>query len=343
MSNHLIYGDIGGTKTLLRAAISEAGKAKPCFEQRYDSQAHDDFNEILADFLDKAGMSKAGRYPISACFAIAGPIVSQQARLTNLPWLMDASLLATKFSIHNVKLINDFEAVAIGIEKLSRDDLVTLQHGVMSPHTMRVVLGAGTGMGVAWLHWQGDRYIPLPTEGGHIDFAPTTPMQMELLGYLAKKFGHVSVERILSGPGLTNIFDFLQADPTRFAGMASINLDEDSGATITELAVEQKHPVALRALELFVEIYGAYAGNLALLGLCRGGVYIAGGIAPRIIDTLERGNFIRAFQNKGRFSGMMSEIPVHVIMNPQVGLLGAELEAQRLISIQINHQPIQSL
>lgn len=332
MNNHLIYGDIGGTKTLLRAAVCFEDKTEPFHEQRYDSQAYDDFSKILTDFLDKAGMNKSGHYPVSACFAIAGPIVSQQAKLTNLPWLMDASLLATEFSIPNVKLINDFEAIALGIEKLSRDDLATLQCGVTSPPAMRVVLGAGTGMGVAWAHWQDDRYIPLPTEGGHIDFAPTTPLQIELLDYLTKKFGHVSIERVLSGSGLTNIFNFLQADPARYPGIAAIDLNADSGATITQLALEQQHPIAQQALEMFVEIYGAYAGNLALVGLCRSGVYIAGGIAPRIIDTLKQGGFMRAFQNKGRFSGLMSEIPVHVIMNPQVGLLGAGLEAQQLIT-----------
>lgn len=335
MSKYLIYGDIGGTKTLLRAALLENEKTEPCFEQRYESQAYAVFNEILTDFLDKAGMAQAGRYPVSACFAIAGPIVSQQAKLTNLPWLMDASLLATEFSIPKVKLINDFEAVALGIEKLSQNDLVTLQYGIAGTPAMRVVLGAGTGMGVAWLHWQGDRYIPLPTEGGHIDFAPTSALQVELLEYLTDKFGHVSIERLLSGPGLTNIFSFLQNDATRFPGVASVDLDEDSGAVITTLAFEQKHPVALQALELFVEIYGAYAGNLALLGLCRSGVYIGGGIAPKIIDALKKSSFMRAFLNKGRFSTLMSEIPVHVIMNPQVGLLGAELEAQRMIADRI--------
>jgi glucokinase len=335
MSNYLIYGDIGGTKTLLRIAVSDGDKTKSYYEQRYDSQAHADFNEILADFLVNAGMDKAKRYPASACFAIAGPIVAQQAKLTNLPWLMDATALTAEFSIPKVKLINDFEAVALGIEILSQDDLATLQCGVTNSPAMRVVLGAGTGMGVAWLHWQGDRYLPLPTEGGHIDFAPTTPLQMELLNHLTKKFGHVSIERVLSGWGLTNIFNFLQADATRFPGIAAMELKEDSGAIITKLAFEQKHPVALQALELFVEIYGAFAGNLALLGLCRGGVYIAGGIAPRIIDSLKKGSFMCAFRNKGRYTGMMSEIPVHVITNPQVGLLGAGLQAQRLIDTAI--------
>lgn len=335
MSNYLIYGDIGGTKTLLRVVIADEGKTKPCYEQRYDSQSYADFNEILADFLSKAGMDKASRYPASACFAIAGPIVAQQAKLTNLPWLMDAAALATKFSIPRVKLINDFEAVALGIEKLSCDDLATLQYGLAGKLAMRVVLGAGTGMGVAWLHWQGERYIPLPTEGGHIDFAPTTPLQMALLDYLAKKFGHVSVERVLSGSGLTNIFNFLQTDSIRFPGITAMQLNEDSGAIITTLAFEQQHPIALQALELFAEIYGAYAGNLALMGLCRSGVYIAGGIAPRIIDTLQKGDFMRAFRNKGRFAGLMSEIPVHVVMNSQVGLLGAGIEAQRLIDASV--------
>lgn len=328
MTNYLIYGDIGGTKTLLRAARTDGNKTLSCYEQRYDSQNYAHFDAILSDFLNQAEMNKTSRYPVSACFGIAGPIVSQRAKLTNLPWVMDAAALAKVFSIPKVKLINDFEAIALGIEKLAEDDLVTLQSGVAEKQAMRVVLGAGTGMGVAWLHWQGHCYMPLPTEGGHIEFAPTTSLQMALLDYLMKKFDHVSVERILSGPGLTNIFNFLQSDP----GMDAMTLHEDSGAIIAQLAFEQKHPLALQALELFVEIYGAYAGNLALLGLCRGGVYIGGGIAPRIIDTLKKGSFMHAFRNKGRYTEMMHEIPVYVISNPQVGLLGAELEAQRLIS-----------
>ncbi|SDW41383.1 glucokinase [Nitrosomonas communis] len=331
MNNYFIYGDIGGTKTLLRAEVADGNKMDLYYERRYDSQAYPDFDTILADFLNKAELNQAGHFPMSACFGIAGPVVSQRAKLTNLPWLMDASALAAKFSIPKVKLINDFEAIALGIEKLSLNDLAALQWGIAEREAMRVVLGAGTGMGVAWLHWQGDRYIPLSTEGGHIEFAPATSLQMELLDYLMKEFDHVSVERVLSGPGLTNIFNFLQSDPTRFPGIIAEELKEDSGAVIAQLAYEQKHPIALQAFELFVEIYGAYAGNLALLGLCRGGVYIAGGIAPKIIDTLLTGNFMHAFRHKGRYSEMMSEIPVYVIMNPQVGLLGAGLEAQRLM------------
>ena len=231
-----------------------------------------------------------------------------------------------------VKLLNDFEAVAVAIEHMPSSDLLTLQAGQAHPRAMRVVLGAGTGMGVAWLAWLHDRYHALPTEAGHIDFAPVDSLQIQLLEALHQRLSHVSVERILSGSGLTNIFKFLQENDAENFHSNPIELGEDSGAAITSLALIHHHPVAIQSLELFAEIYGAYAGNLALAGLCRGGVYLAGGIAPKIADVLCSGGFIRAFCAKGRFSALLREIPVHIITNPQAGLSGAQQEAQRLLN-----------
>lgn len=329
MNTQILYGDIGGTKTVLQLAEIAGCDIRECRTQRYDSTAFATFSDILQDFLGRATTPP----PSAACFAVAGPIAAQRATLTNLPWRISSADIAHEFSIAAVKLINDFEAVALAVDSLSPSDLVTLQTGQSHAHAMRVALGAGTGMGVAWLTWIDDRYFALPTEAGHIDFAPLTPLQTGLLEWLKQRFGHVSVERLLSGSGLTNIFKFLQAQ-TAASGLAAIELielEEDSGATITALAKNQKHPVALQALELFAEIYGAYAGNLALAGLCRGGVYIAGGIAPKIIDTLRAGGFMHAFRAKGRFSALLHEIPVHVITNPIPGLLGAQREAQHLL------------
>lgn len=328
MNTQLLYGDIGGTKTILQLAEIAEGDIWECCTQRYDSTAFATFSDILQDFLGQA----TSHPPAAACFAVAGPIAAQRATLTNLPWRISSADIAHEFSITAVKLINDFEAVALAVDSLPPSDLVTLQTGQPHAHAMRVALGAGTGMGVAWLTWIDNRYFALPTEAGHIDFAPLTPLQTDLLEWLQQRFGHVSVERLLSGSGLTNIFKFLQAQTqTAASDLATIELEEDSGATITALAQNQKHPVALQALELFAEIYGAYAGNLALAGLCRGGVYIAGGIAPKIIDTLRAGGFMRAFRAKGRFSALLHEIPVHVITNPVPGLLGAQREAQHLL------------
>lgn len=326
MDRYLLYGDIGGTKTLLRAALAENKEVKLSYEHRYDSRQYDDFDSIVEDFLKRSGCQ-----PAVVCLAVAGPIVNQRVQLTNLPWIIDASRLAEKFSIPAVKIVNDFEGMAASIEALSQDDLVMLQAGKSSTSAMRVVLGAGTGMGVAWLIKRGQYDEPLATEAGHVSFAPTSATQIELLSYLMTKYQRVSIERLLSGQGLTNIFNFLQADATAGSHLKSIELDADDGATVTRLAFEHQHPVALKALDLFAEIYGAYAGDLALAGLCRGGVYIAGGIAPRIIQILQQPAFIQAFCNKGRYSELMHTIPVHVVMNAKAGLLGAGLLAQRML------------
>lgn len=331
MNAYFVCGDIGGTKTWLQALQSNDGALQVPYEQEYDSRAYASFSDVLRDFLGKAGMEHAGCNPVAACLAVAGPVVAQRAKLTNLPWSMDVAAIAAEFSIPSVKLINDFEAVALGIEALSESDLVTLQPGKPQAEGVRVALGAGTGMGVAWLTWWGERYQPLPTEAGHMDFAPANKLQADLLEYLWKKFGHVSVERVLSGPGLTDIFNFLQASLGAGSGLVKANMDSDGAAQVTDLALNRKHPIAAKALDLFVEIYGAYAGNLALAGLSRGGVYVAGGIAPKIIGKLSEGGFMQAFCSKGRYSAMMSEIPVHVVMNQKVGLLGAARTAQRML------------
>ena len=327
MNTQLLYGDIGGTKTILQLAEIAEGGIRERRTQRYDSAAFATFSDILQDFLGQATTQP----PPAACFAVAGPIAAQQATLTNLPWQISSANIAQEFSIAAVKLINDFEAVALAIENLPSSDLITLQSGQPHAHAMRVVLGAGTGMGVAWLTPVNNRYVAWPTEAGHIDFAPVTALQTSLLEWLQQRFGHVSVERLLSGSGLTNIFKFLQTQAAT-SGLPVIALEEDSGAVVTALAQAQQHPIAIQALELFAAIYGAYAGNLALAGLCRDGVYIAGGIAPKIIDTLSAGGFMHAFHAKGRFSALMQEIPVHIVTNPAIGLLGARQEAFRLLN-----------
>lgn len=329
MNQYLIYGDIGGTKTLLRAAVMRGENIEFHHEHLYDSRMYDNFDDILKDFMERSRC-----HPVAACLAIAGPVAMQQVNLTNLSWMISANGIAEKFSIPAVKIINDFEATALSIEILTQDDFVTLQSGQPVRSAMRVVLGAGTGMGVAWLVNRGHHHEPLATEAGHVDFAPVSDIQIELLRYLMTKYHRVSIERVLSGQGLAHIFNFLQTDAAGDIHLKSIELNTDDGATVTRLAFEHHHPIALQALNLFAEIYGAYAGNLALVGLCQNGVYIAGGIAPRIIQILRQPGFIAAFRNKGRFSTLLHEIPVHVIMNPKAGLLGAGLVAQRMLEQQ---------
>lgn len=328
MNKQIVCGDIGGTKTILQLAEIKDKKISEQLTHRYDSQAFANFSDILGDFLNTAGASSC---PAAACFAIAGPIVAQQAKLTNLSWRIDSADIANEFSIAQVKLINDFAAAALAIDNLRSDDLATLQAGQAHAQAMRVVLGAGTGMGVAWLGWMEGRYFAFPTEAGHMEFAPVNPLQIRLLETLQDKFGHVSVERLLSGSGLTNIFNFLQTQHEESSDLAIIHLEEDSGARISALA-QKNHPIAIQSLNLFAEIYGAYAGNLALAGLCRGGVYIAGGIAPRILNILNSGGFMQAFRDKGRFAALMNEIPVHIVTNREISLLGAKQEAYYLLN-----------
>jgi glucokinase len=337
MTSYFVGGDIGGTKTLLRAAEWREGNAQVRFERRYENREYSSFSDVFGDFLG-ATSALGMKAPLSACFAVAGPITEQGIRLTNLPWLMNARALEREFTIPAVKLINDFEAVALSVEVLAADDLMALQKGTPHANGMRVTLGAGTGMGVAWLIWQGGRYIPLSTEAGHMDFAPTNELQFGLFDHLRGQFGHVSVERILSGPGLVNIFNFLVDEWEGRENRAHARLQSDEATQVSDLAFNQGHRVAMKSIDLFVEIYGAYAGNLALAALCRGGVYVAGGIAPKIIGKLQEGGFMKAFREKGRFSSLMEEIPVHVVMNSNAGLMGAVEEAKRMLNLGLGRE-----
>lgn len=329
LKTQIFYGDIGGTKTLLQLAEIDDAGILVVLTRKYPSQEFASFADMVEDFLQHAETNPTIS---SACFAVAGPVIDhQKARLTNLSWTIDSSEIAAQFSFPQVMILNDFEAAALGIDALSSHDLVVLQTGLAHPPGMRVILGAGTGMGVSWSAWINGRRYPFSSEAGHIDFAATDDLQIDLWKALQRKLGHVSVERLLSGAGLTDIFKFLQ-DSQKTKDAIIHGLLEDSGAVITELALKQHHRVAMQALELFVTIYGAYAGNLALAGLCRGGVYIAGGIAPKILEIMKTDRFLRAFCDKGRFSQLMREIPVHVVINPEIGLLGARLAACDLLN-----------
>ena len=331
MNESFIGGDIGGTKTLLRLVQMTEGQAQVRHEEQYNSGSYTSLSDILKDFLGGVWMRDGHCELGAACFAAAGPVLNQRVSLTNLTWSIDAAVIGAEFSIPHVKIINDFEGVAIGIESLHKSDLITLQAGRPDVRGARVALGAGTGMGVSWMTWQDGHYRILPTEAGHMDFAPLNELQNRLIEHLWKEFGHVSYERVLSGPGLTNIFNFLQSSIGLSSGLLKAEMDNDGASQVTDLALNRKHPIAVKALDLFVEIYGAYAGNLALAGLTRGGVYVAGGIAPKILNKLGEGSFMQSFRSKGRYSEMMSEIPVCVVMNQKVGLIGAVEESHRMM------------
>jgi len=320
---NIIAGDIGGTKTLLRIS---AGGGAPSLQKFYASADYPGLAEILDEFLREAGVSSVA----SACLALAGPVSGRRVKLTNLPWEVDADALATRFGISRISLINDFEAVGHGIATLQPSDLLTLQAGAAPAAGVRVVVGAGTGLGVAWLTPAHGRYVVHPSEGGHMDFAPADALQYALLQYLQQRHGHVSCERIVSGPGLVAIFEFLR-DSERGSPSAQLVAamnEGDAAAALTRFAQQGDEPIAQMALDLFVRVYGAFVGNLALLTLPRGGIYVAGGIAAKIAAIMQRGDFMRAFHDKGRYKALLGTLPLHIVTNQQVGLLGANLMAQ---------------
>ena len=322
----ILAGDIGGTKTLMQIALT-ADSYEVIHEKSYLSSNHENFSDIVISFLDESSI-KIEQIPI-ACFGVAGPVTTHQynqtATVTNLPWQLDNEQLKALTHLSCIYLINDFEAVGQGIDTLGDDDFVILQTGRQRMHAPRVVLGAGTGLGVGQLVWQHDHYKVLSSEGGHVDFAPTDTRQIELLNYLLERFDHVSYERLLSGSGLVNIYEYL-----RDAGFAKENSTlieamsrSDPAAAIADHAINKNDVLAGKAMDLFIAIYGAMAGNLALINLAFGGVFVAGGIAPKIITRIMNGEFMRAFKHKGRMSKLLEAMPVYVVMNPKVGVRGA--------------------
>lgn len=324
---NILAGDIGGTKTLMQIASLTAHSYDVICEESYASNDHKEFSDVVSLFLGK--YSAHARQLSAACFGVAGPITThangQSVQVTNLPWRLDTARLADLTRIPRIYLMNDFQAVGYGIDTLNPDDLITLQTGSLQIHAPRIVLGAGTGLGVAQLIWQQDHYAVLPTEGGHMDFAPVNAQQIGLLDFLARRFDHVSYEHVLSGPGLVNIYEYLLSTgiTTESKTIRQVMAQSDAAAVITEFACKKNDALANLALNMFISIYGAMAGNLALINLAFGGVYVAGGIAPKIIERLGSGDFIRAFIQKDRMSALLQAMPVHIIMNPKVGLRGA--------------------
>ena len=313
----IIAGDIGGTKTLLQLVDVSGGGRVVTVEQRYESGAFKTFDAMLAEFMALAAGTVDG-----ACFAVAGPVIGNTAKVTNLGWTMDAEALAAAFSIARVSLINDFYAVALGVPLLRPADLFSLNAGTRVPYAPIAILGAGTGLGQANLVFDGGRWIVVPSEGGHADFAPQDEEQTRLFLALRAKLGHVSWERVLSGMGLVNIHNFLAGVDRPY--------DERIPLELAHLA-EQGDATATHAFEIFVDIYGAEAGNMALRTLARGGVFLAGGIAGKNIAHFTDGRFMRAFTRKGRYTALLQDIPIDLIVNAKVGLLGAVEAALRLV------------
>ncbi|MCA9959435.1 MAG: glucokinase [Anaerolineales bacterium] len=317
----ILAGDIGGTKTVLALFANDGDVQRPLRQTTFPSNKYSSLENIIAEFL--AGESEM---PVAASFGVAGPVVNGRAAITNLPWVIDAQIISDTFHIPRVHLLNDLEAIATAVPHLAGDELVTLNSGVPNPTGAIAVIAPGTGLGEAFLVWDGQRYRAYPTEGGHVSFAPNNQEELDLLVYLQRKFGHVSYERVCSGSGIPNIFDFL-SDGHYYKNPGWLRRDlalaEDRTPIIFHAALEKREPIAVATLELFVKILGGEVGNIALKMLATGGVYIGGGIPPRILPLLQRPEFLGFVAHKGRFSELLSHIPLHVIQNPQVALHGA--------------------
>ncbi len=324
----IIAGDIGGTKTNVALFDAEGGRlSRPLVQRSFPSASYDSLDRILSEFVESE-MPRGG--VTHASFGVAGPVLQGRVEATNLVWEVSAESLARTLGLPGVGLINDLEATAYGIEVLEPSQLLTLNPGSGRDEGHRALIAAGTGLGMAGMFWDGGRYHPMPSEGGHIDFAPRDAREFELLRYMQERVGgRVSYERVLSGPGLFNIYSFLR-DTGRGEEPEWLAREFESGddsAAVSRAALSGRSPLAAEALEMFVEIYGAMAGNLALLLKSTGGLFVGGGIAPKIIEKMKDGTFLRTYRDKGRMSGLVESISVSVILDDKTALYGAALYA----------------
>lgn len=340
----VLAGDIGGTNARLalysvkRVASDDASKLQldPIFEYTYPSKTHPSLELIVESFLHDARTQTSDTGKITrACLGIAGPVENNICRATNLPWIVDGNALGSHVGIERVTLLNDFHAAALGVTSVAPSYLIGIGGSPPVLHGPIAVLGAGTGLGEALVTWSAveNRYQVIPSEGGHADMAPRTPLELGLYHYLTAKYGRVSYERVLSGRGLVDAFTFLSQEPA----CASLIRDQtradmaapghDPAAVITQCALDFSDPVCEMAVAIFASVLGALAGNLALYALATGGVFIGGGIAPRVLPYLQRGVFRDAFEAKGRMTSLVTRIPAFVVTHPQLGLLGAAARA----------------
>ena len=319
----LLVADIGGTKTDLAIYSPADGPRSPRVEATLASAKYANLETLLRHFLTQADL------PVErACLGIAGPVVGGRATVTNLPWEIDASQLKQTFNLRSVHLLNDLESTAYALPILEQEDLYTLNVGEKESRGSIAVIAPGTGLGEAFLTWEATGYRAHASEGGHADFAPTDSQQIGLLRHLLRTWEHVSYERVCSGVGLPNIYDYLKdnqlaSEPEWLAAQLSGVADRTPLIVKAALDGQTQCQICTVALDMFVTILGAEAGNLALKVLATGGVYLGGGIPPRILPALNQERFVRAFRNKGRFSELLSRVPIHVILNARAALLGA--------------------
>lgn len=319
--NLVLAGDIGGTKTSLALFSINDDKLRMETEHNFPSKKYSGLVPILDEFSVRNNKSID-----AACFGVAGPVVDGHVKTTNLPWVIDSQVLRQALRVDTVYLLNDLEAAAYGVFTLDNEEFYTLNEGNMHSTGNKALIAAGTGLGQAILYDDGRHFHALPSEGGHADFAPRTELEIDLLRYLLARFGHVSYERVLSGPGLFNIYRFLKesrgmAEPPLLAERFAAG--DDPAAVISTAALAKEAEICCTALDLFVSIYGAEAGNMALRFKSVRGLYVGGGIAPKILDKLKDGTFMRSFIDKGRYTELLAAMPVQVVLNPQAGLRGA--------------------
>ncbi len=329
----ILAGDIGGTKSNLALYEIHGATQKKIFSERYDSHVFPAFDELISKFLSdsRAGSKEAASSAIDAAgFGVAGPVIDRRVKATNLPWVVDASELSTQLATAHVVVLNDLEATAHSLPHLEPSEISMLNQGTPSPQSTQALLAAGTGLGESILFWDGSRYMVAGTEGGHADFAPRTELEIELLRHMKKVDEFVSWELILGGRGFKTIHSFL--DPSVFHPSIE-GPDADAAPEITRMALAGQCPVCVRTLDLWVSIYGAEAGNLALKTLARGGVWVAGGIAVKIRKKMEDGTFFRAFCQKEKFAALLAQIPVRMVLNEEAPLIGAMSQAMKAAGI----------
>jgi glucokinase len=321
----ILAGDVGGTKVHLALYDFIDGKLVYSRDQRFAAKEYSGLEEIVKEFLGPQKVT-------AACFGVPGPVRNGRLRLTNLPWTLDSHELSVSLGVTHVFLINDLEANGYGVSELTADQIYTLSEGDVSQIGNRALIAAGTGLGEALLIWNGRSHTPYPSEGGHADYAPRNEDEIDLLRFLKQKYnGRISYERVISGMGLTSIYEFLR----EVRGMEEpawltekLAAAHDINSVITEMALSAKSEICEKALDMFVSAYGAEAGNLALKVLSVGGLYVGGGIAPRIIEKLKDGTFLKAFTDKGRLSQLLINMPVRIILEPRAAQMGAAAYAE---------------
>ena len=320
----ILAGDVGGTKCNLALFSQESGKLTAVYQQRFASKEFAQFDRIVKEFSRQAAPYLAGDRIVAAGFGVAGPVINNRVRATNLPWTVDTENLIEVLKVKQVVVLNDLGATGHSIEHLPKEDFCVLNPGKIEFGGTKALLAAGTGLGQAILVWNGARYQVVPSEGGHSDFAPHTEQQIELLRFMRRRYPQVSWELILSGRGFRTLHEFLAPNvlhPT------FEDPDADPAPDITRQGLDKSCPVCVETLDLWTAIYGAEAGNLALKVLALGGVFVAGGIAVKILEKMKDGTFFKAFQDKWKFEALLNNFPVSVVLNESAPLIGAAYEA----------------